>query len=1089
MIDALLSRLIVLLVLSHPLSAYVSSVPYLTNSSKPTNKTSSYKALDPLNESPSASSLGAEQTTTLNVASSRPAFSTERDSAGGISLSSSSSSTLSTVNTGSPSPAKASSALVSGFNSTSTSILFSNEHISTTGTTLYHTSAQLSPNSSLSPTGLANVTGFVGNSSVDVEACFTQWSSFWSLSARDYTTFQSAIGGTTWFSSYVTSTTTYVAVYPTTSTSRGIDSETETEYAGAYPTATITTTWTYAYTYTYSSYVPGSTLTTTYEKSSEHGPSSYTTVTTGPSLTTPACQLPSVVPQCQSQWASYESLKLTDTSYNLGGLYDPPYALHGAAQAAIPASSDPWPSTTAASPAPAPLTVTPKPSATPPGASATSAMFPSLLPSSGSVGSDPSSDDPSANRASPSNGHPSQSEDPGRSNNPSSGGDSSPDGGAPSEAPSSGNDHDADQGSPPGNNPSSNSDSPSGPVTSGGNDPESDPSGNDPGTGDSGSTDPQRPGSGSASVPSPSSGHGSQDPAVSPIYSLASPQGSSIADGKGGSGIAAAIMSGIGGQPVDPTNDESTGSNAGPEASGDTSSASGSGTSPGIGGNGPEEPHQISGGNSNSGDGPGSSGSSSGSNTGHVNAGSGDPHDPSGAGDSGSEGQDGSSPDHPANGGSHAGSENPSSAGIGGGSLGFGNSVIQILTAQEADTPLARFTVDGSTFTAQSGQPVIVGSTILNAGGSAATVGNQVVSIGDSGVVVGTQTISYSSVTAPAAAIFTAGRRTYSAQAGKPLIVNGVTLSPGGDATTVDGQIISLGSSNVIAGTRTLPFDSTAALTASGAVITIDSSSLTAIDQNGRIVIGPETLSIGGAAATVAGETVSVASSGIVVDGVMHTFSQIPAAATSSNEFEASFSISGTAYTAFESPDHPSTAVILGANGIPTTISVGGSAVTIDGQAVSLNSDGVIVGTSSISFSSAPMTGTLEQEATFSDPAGHIHTAWEDIGGGNSAVLDGSVTLEVGGPAATVDGEIISLATGGLIINGTNTVGFAVATGPSSSGTTSGSLGGSETQGPSATGTQDPNVSSADRTSTADSAIWILGLEIAVVLLTVTFGT
>ncbi|KAL9087673.1 MAG: hypothetical protein Q9165_006597 [Trypethelium subeluteriae] len=772
------------------------------------------------------------------------------------------------------------------------------------------------------------------------------------------------------------------------------------------------------------------------------------------------------------------------------GLYDPPYALHGAAQAAIPASSDPWPSTTAASPAPAPQTVTPKPSATPPGASVTSGINSNPLPSTRSVGNDPSSDDPSTDRASPSHGNPSSSEDPGASSKSPSGGDTSPSGSATDRGSSSGNDHNADQGTPPGNDPSPSSDYPSGSVSSGGSDPESDPSSNDPGTGDSGSADPQQ-GSDPAGAPSPSSQRGSQNPAAAPVYSLASPQGSSVADGKGGSGIAAAIMSGIGGQPVNPTNDGSAGSNAGKKASGDTSSISGSGRNSGNGGNDSQDPHQVSEGNSggNSEGGSGSSGSSSGSNTGHMNADNGDLQDPSGAGGSSSGGQDGSSPSHFASGGYHAGGESPSPAGIGGAHLGAGNSAIQTPNLQDADLPLARFTVGGSTFTAQSGQPVILGSTTLKAGDSAVTIGSQVVSIGDSGVVVGTRTVSYSAVTAPAAAVFTAGETVYSAQAGKPLIVNGITLSPGGGAATVDGQIISLGVSDIMFGTRTLQFDDAAAVTASGAVITIGSSLLTAITQNGHFAIGSEVLAIGGPAETIAGETVSVASLGIVIGGTTHSFSQIPAAATSSSELEASFSISGTPYTAYESPDNPSTAVIFGANGIPTTISVGGSAATIDGQAVSLDSAGVIVGSSSITPSSASVTGIPEQEATFSDPTGHIHTAWEGIGSGSSAVLDGSVTLEAGGPAVTVDGEVVSLATDGLVVNGTNTVGFAVATGPSNRGTASGSPGGSETQRPSSPGTQNPNVSSAAGPSTADLAMWMISFEVAVMFPLVTFGT
>jgi hypothetical protein len=147
-----------------------------------------------------------------------------------------------------------------------------------------------------------------GTGDGDVDACFTQWESFWSASASDLTTVTSALGNTSWVSAgKSTYSTFFPAIQPTTSTSVTVESETVSEYAGGHPIGVTTSTWTYAVTYTYSTYASASSRVITYNLSSEIVPSSSTTITEGPSLATPVCQLPSVVPQCQSQWVAFES--------------------------------------------------------------------------------------------------------------------------------------------------------------------------------------------------------------------------------------------------------------------------------------------------------------------------------------------------------------------------------------------------------------------------------------------------------------------------------------------------------------------------------------------------------------------------------------------------------------------------------------------------------------------------------------------------------------------------------------------------------------------------------------------------------------
>ena len=222
--------------------------------------------------------------------------------------------------------------LQSSFNSTSPTLSDTVTRASTVGSTdPNQTLSQLDAPSPSPPTGIVNTTGVPGNGTVDIDACFTQWTSFWSASASEYSTVVSTIGRTTWSSSEVTSTTVFPVVYPTTSIDRSVYTETETQYAGGYPLGEETSTWTDSLTYTYSSYSPASTSTTTYERSSADWPSKYTTITTGPSLVTPACRLPSVVPQCQSQWASYASRKITNTAYDFTSMPVCPHASIGTA--------------------------------------------------------------------------------------------------------------------------------------------------------------------------------------------------------------------------------------------------------------------------------------------------------------------------------------------------------------------------------------------------------------------------------------------------------------------------------------------------------------------------------------------------------------------------------------------------------------------------------------------------------------------------------------------------------------------------------------------------------------------------------------
>ena len=101
---------------------------------------------------------------------------------------------------------------------------------------------------------------------------------------------------------------------------------TETDYAAGFVFTTLTSTKTWAYaTKTWSFYSPATTETYTYTWTDQELPKFVTTTARIGSkpLITPACQLPSVVPECQSQWISYESHRLTDSFSNLSATPTP----------------------------------------------------------------------------------------------------------------------------------------------------------------------------------------------------------------------------------------------------------------------------------------------------------------------------------------------------------------------------------------------------------------------------------------------------------------------------------------------------------------------------------------------------------------------------------------------------------------------------------------------------------------------------------------------------------------------------------------------------------------------------------------------
>ena len=256
--------------------------------------------------------------------------------------------------------------------------------------------------------------------------------------------------------------------------------------------------------------------------------------------------------------------------------------------------------------------------------------------------------------------------------------------------------------------------------------------------------------------------------------------------------------------------------------------------------------------------------------------------------------------------------------------------------------------------------------------------------------------------------VFSAGSQAYTAvQNGDAILVAGSSLSVGGSAVTINSKVISMATSGLVVGQDTVAFSSISPDPSSGKQgIVIPGGSLTAFQSNGKIIIGSSTLSVGGLAATINGQVISAASSGLVLAG-----STIPLSAvkTLPSPAKAVVTLGNQVYTAVSG-----SIVTLRS----VSLSLYGPAAIVSGQVVSLGINGVVVGSQTRPWSTPPSVPTTPTEAIFT-LGNQVFTA---VSG--SAVTLGSVTLSLHGPAATISGEVISLGPNGIII-GSQTQSFS----------------------------------------------------------------
>ena len=313
------------------------------------------------------------------------------------------------------------------------------------------------------------------------------------------------------------------------------------------------------------------------------------------------------------------------------------------------------------------------------------------------------------------------------------------------------------------------------------------------------------------------------------------------------------------------------------------------------------------------------------------------------------------------------------------------------------DTGLARppslvsvLSVGGFTFTALPTNGFSLAGTKIQPQDPAITIKGTPISLGSSVLVAGSSTVSLP--TGSANGVLTAAGVEFTPLAHGQIRLDGITLMVDAPATTVLGTSISLGSSGIAIAGQTFAFPTPAseAVTSDG-TFTIAGQTITQLD-NSRAIVDGVTLTINGPAQAVSGTSLSLASTGLIVDGLTYALpTPAPDALLRPGGI---FNIAGQKVTLIGS----SSAIVDG-----TLFSVNGLAKTISGTTVSLASTGLMVNGQAYPFSNPALASPS-----------------------NAVVIDGT-TLTAGGPAITISGTTLGLVSGtaGFYLTGINTASSA----------------------------------------------------------------
>ncbi|KAK3622592.1 hypothetical protein LTR22_024741 [Elasticomyces elasticus] len=194
--------------------------------------------------------------------------------------------------------------------------------------------------------------------------------------------------------------------------------------------------------------------------------------------------------------------------------------------------------------------------------------------------------------------------------------------------------------------------------------------------------------------------------------------------------------------------------------------------------------------------------------------------------------------------------------------------------------------------------------------------------------------------------------------------------------------------------------------------------------QSSQYALPDTTVSVGGSAAIVSGHTVSADPSGLAVDGTLVVAKdgndQTGISGSQTNSPVIVVTTDGLNFTASKVSGQPAAYTFPG-----TMVSVGGPAATIDGHTVSAGASGLVVDGMAVGSLSTPEPGSIGPLVTTVTYAGQSFTFSQDAANGNP-VVDGSITITVGGSATSINGQYVSAGQNSIVV-GTSTVSLAAA--------------------------------------------------------------
>ncbi|KAK0894520.1 hypothetical protein LTR02_012254 [Friedmanniomyces endolithicus] len=267
-------------------------------------------------------------------------------------------------------------------------------------------------------------------------------------------------------------------------------------------------------------------------------------------------------------------------------------------------------------------------------------------------------------------------------------------------------------------------------------------------------------------------------------------------------------------------------------------------------------------------------------------------------------------------------------------------------------------------------------------------------------------TVGGSTVTANVASEYVVGSSRTLQPGGSAVIVSGSTfsLAPSGTAIVVNGQ------TSPVAEQSSVGIPATGALSVGNSAVTYSQLS------QGGIVVGSQTLTAGGSAITVAGQQVSLASSGAVeVDGSpAGTIAPTPLATGIAT------GVITNAGQIFSYSELSEGGVVISS----LTLAPGSSAATFGSQQVSVASNGVVEIDGSPAATIVPIV-TIGAQSAGTIVVGRHTRSYSELD--SSGIIIGSQTLSAGGSAATVAGSLVSLAPNGVgKVDGTQSATIAI---------------------------------------------------------------